>query len=89
MSLPDLDRVPASSDAHEAAHPTVLDGYLEPQEVAHQLGVSVRTLTRWHALRCGPPRCMTGRKIYYRVDAVREWLRDSERGAMRPHKRGR
>ena len=52
----------------------LLDGYLTPAQLAEQLGVSLRTLSRWHAQRIGPRRVTNGRLILYRTDAVREWL---------------
>ena len=56
----------------------LLDGYLTPAETATELGVSVRTLERWHLLRKGPPRTELGKRIYYRRDAVRAWMRGQE-----------
>jgi excisionase family DNA binding protein len=48
--------------------------HLTPGEVARCLGVSRRTLSRWHALRVGPPRVSVGRTILYRKNAVEAWL---------------
>jgi hypothetical protein len=56
----------------------LLEGYLRPHDLARQLGVSIRTLDRWHAQRIGPPRCMIGRLILYRVTAVRDWMMSRE-----------
>ena len=57
----------------------VLDGFISPEELAKELGVSVRTLARWDAERTGPPRAVCGRKPLYRVESVRRWLAMSER----------
>lgn len=55
---------------------TVLEGYLERHELARELGRSERTISRWHTRRIGPPFVKLGRKTYYRIDAVRDWLKD-------------
>lgn len=51
---------------------------LTPTELAERLGVSARTLSRWHLLRKGPPRVQVGRLIAYRTDAIENWLRANE-----------
>jgi predicted DNA-binding transcriptional regulator AlpA len=51
-----------------------LDGYLRRDELAQHLGVSVRTIDRWHFDGEGPPRIVVVRTILYSVDSVREWL---------------
>jgi len=51
---------------------------LKPSEVAELLGVSARTLSRWHALRVGPSRVKVGRIIIYRRQAVNAWLEANE-----------
>ena len=61
----------------------VLTGFITPVQLAAQLNVSVRTLSRWHAQRIGPPRCAIGKLIVYSIDAVRNWLLAS--GAGDPH----
>lgn len=48
--------------------------FFREDELAEQLRVTVRTLRRWHALRIGPPRTVVSRSIYYRKQAVLEWL---------------
>ena len=54
--------------------PSLLNGYLTPLECAEQLGIARRTLERWWRLREGPPRLKIGRRIFYRRDAVADWL---------------
>ncbi len=54
------------------------DNNLSPGDVAAQIGVSLRTLNRWHALRVGPPRCKVGRKVLYRQAAINNWLEANE-----------
>ena len=41
---------------------SVMAEFLTRDEIAEQLGVSVRTLDRWHRLGRGPPRISIGRK---------------------------
>jgi hypothetical protein len=45
---------------------------------AWQLTLSVDTLQRWETRRMGPPCVRVGRKVLYRMDAVRDWLREQE-----------
>ena len=47
-------------------------------ELSRDLGISKRTLGRWHRQRIGPPRTVIGRTILYRRTAVQEWLRSRE-----------
>ena len=54
------------------------DDFITPDETADELGVTRRTLDRWHTRRIGPPRIQIGRKILYRREAVREWLLKNE-----------
>lgn len=56
----------------------ILVGHITQQQFADTLGVTIRTLQRMHAARCGPARIKVGRAIYYRVDTVREWLAANE-----------
>ena len=51
---------------------------LTPSELAGRLGVSKRTLNRWHSLRKGPPRSRIGNSIFYRQDAIESWIRANE-----------
>lgn len=52
--------------------------HLKTTAVAELLGVSRRTLSRWHALRVGPARCKVGRTVLYRRDALEAWLKANE-----------
>lgn len=47
---------------------------LSASEAAGLLGVSRRTLSRWARLRKGPPRTKVGRSIFYRRQALEQWL---------------
>jgi predicted DNA-binding transcriptional regulator AlpA len=66
----------AATQAIAASRETtnIIIEYLEPEQLAHQLGVTRRTLYRWHLLRVGPPRTVIGRTILYRRASVAAWL---------------
>ena len=57
---------------------SILGEYIEAPELSRDLGISKRTLDRWHRQRMGPPRTVIGRTILYRRTAVQEWLRSRE-----------
>ncbi len=52
--------------------------FITKKELANQLGISTRTLDRWHSLRKGPARSKIGNFISYRIEAVEEWLQKNE-----------
>jgi len=54
------------------------NSHMKPADVAAFLGVSLRTLSRWHALRVGPARCKVGRTVLYRRKAIQSWLAQNE-----------
>ena len=60
-------------------HAQFLGGYVTEAECAAELGISRRTLQRWHRLREGPPRTLVGKKIKYRRSSVDAWLLEQER----------
>jgi predicted DNA-binding transcriptional regulator AlpA len=52
---------------------------VDRQEAATLLGVSPRTLDRWHLLRIGPPRItLGGHKVRYRLSSLDAWLKGQE-----------
>jgi predicted site-specific integrase-resolvase len=57
---------------------SLLEGWLNRAELAHELAISVDTLQRWETRRIGPPCVRVGRKVLYRKNAVREWLCEQE-----------
>ena len=63
--------------------PRLLGGWISRLDLALELGVTVETLHRWEKLRFGPPCVRAGRKIYYRRDAVQDWLMQQEAPAPR------
>ena len=48
------------------------------EDLAAALGVSIRTLDRWHRLRIGPPRIEVGKRRLYRAEAVQKWFERNE-----------
>lgn len=56
----------------------VLDGWITRAQAGDQMGVSQDTLARWETQRKGPPCIRLGRKVYYRIDAIRDWMREQE-----------
>lgn len=70
---------PSFSCAMQAANLAALGiEYLSPRQLAHVLGVSLRTLQRWHQLRTGPQSTRIGSKRVYRKAAIQSWLRACE-----------
>ena len=66
------------SDTVTGSAPELLQGYLSEEEYAEQRGVTLRTCQRDRALRQSPPYVVMGRQVYYRIEAVREWLMKRE-----------
>lgn len=79
-SEPMLARFPVAYALTEAPAPqvSILDGYLRRDELAKQLGVSPRTIDRWHTCRSGPPRITIGRTVLYSLESVKQWLCSNE-----------
>lgn len=63
--------------------PHILDGLIPEEVYAEQRGVSLRTCQRDRQLRQAPPHIVLGKRVYYRVEAVRAWLRERERHVER------
>ena len=59
--------------------------FLTRLELAAVLKKTDRTLTRWDALRIGPPAIRIGRSVYYKRSSVLEWIASNER---KPRRRG-
>ncbi len=58
----------------DAASTDFLSGFISEQDFAARRGVTMRTCQRDRQLRKSPPYVQIGRRIYYRIDAVRQWL---------------
>jgi predicted DNA-binding transcriptional regulator AlpA len=48
--------------------------FASAKRIASLLGVSVRTLSRWDAEGKGPPKIKIGKKTFFDIDDVSEWL---------------
>ena len=48
--------------------------YIPHDQLAVELGISLKTLENLNRAGDGPPRVKLGRHTYYREEAVREWL---------------
>ena len=70
-----------SQDADRVS--SILVGYVTPKDLARALGVSERTVARWHRFREGPPRVEFGRKVFYRLESVNAWIASCERPEAR------
>ncbi len=62
----------------ELAGSALLSDYFTQEQLAAELGVSWRTIHRWHELRIGPPRTRLGKLLLYHKESVREWMRANE-----------
>jgi hypothetical protein len=86
--------IPSGAHAPDAAcaGSDFLQDFISEIDYAARRGVSVRTCQRDRQLRQSPPYVRFGRRIYYRIEAVREWLVKNERAAdwtSAPHTRRR
>lgn len=68
----------AVEDAVPDVDTGLLVGWLNRTDLARELTLSVDTLQRWETRRMGPPCVRVGRKVLYRMEAVRDWLREQE-----------
>src|SRR5262249_5350952 len=50
------------------------DGLVDRLGAAEMMGVTDRTLPRWHREGKGPPRIYRGRSVYYRIAEIEAWL---------------
>ena len=82
--MPHLGSMPDPKDKPR----TLLVGWISRLDLALELGLSVDTLRRWEAQRCGPPCVRAGRKVFYRRAAVEEWLEEQEQAAPRRRRSG-
>jgi predicted DNA-binding transcriptional regulator AlpA len=78
MPMKNTNDGPNGDDGAVMPAGSIVGEYMEPPELSRDLGISKRTLDRWHRQRIGPPRTVIGRTILYRRTAVQEWLRSRE-----------
>lgn len=64
----------SKSALHDANQRRILANYYSRQELADQLGITLRSLERWAWLRKGPKRTYIGNRVYYHRSAVEKWL---------------
>ncbi len=62
-----------------------LTDLISEKDYAAKRGVSLRTAQRERSLRVGPPFIKLGRTIYYRPEAIDDWLRSKEQVQPRSH----
>jgi len=84
--MPEIQN-PESQEADRLS--SILAGYLTPKNLAQALGVSERTVARWHRFREGPPRVEIGRKVFYRLESVAAWIASCEQPQARADRIGR
>jgi len=71
----DNDSSGAKSAIASIAEPdNFLQGFISEEKHAARRGVSLRTCQRDRQLRQAPPYVVIGRQVYYRIEAVRNWL---------------
>lgn len=73
MDRPD-DKVAYAVPADTESAVNFLNGFISEEEYARQRGVTIRTCQRDRQLRQAPPYVKLGRCIFYRIDAIHEWL---------------
>ncbi|KZL13846.1 hypothetical protein [Pseudovibrio sp. Ad26] len=56
----------------------ILDGWMTRAELAKELDVCVNTLSRRQTMRIGLPCARTRRRMFYRWEAVFDWLKQKE-----------
>ena len=66
-----------------ASPDVLLTGYVEEAEYCRERRISRRTAQRERRLREGPPFVRLGQRVYYRVDAVRDWVRQQETAPLK------
>jgi hypothetical protein len=77
-----MDQAITSDNAEspsESSSTDFLKGFISEPEYARQRGVTPRTCQRDRQLRKAPPYIKLGRQVFYRIDAVRDWLMKNER----------
>jgi hypothetical protein len=57
--------------------------YATAERLAATLGVTVRTLCRWHAARIGPPKIKIGKLILFDLAKLPDWLATRETEPVR------
>jgi hypothetical protein len=66
----------------------LLDGYLNEDEQAAELGVVKRTLRSWRQKGEGSPYVKIGKQVFYPIAGTAVWLKANERTPVRFGKKG-
>ena len=61
--------------------------YVTADRLAKMLGVSVRTLARWHAERAGPPKIKRGKLVLFDISKLPDYLASHETDPVRAGRR--
>lgn len=72
-----------------AIEPRLLRGWISRYDLAQELGLTVDTLGRWERRRKGPACVRAGRKIFYRMSVVQDWLQSQEMPRIAETKSGK
>lgn len=59
-------------------NPVITPDYVSAAQLAKEFGVSKRTLWIWRRKNDSPPVTIIGKAVYYRRQAVSDWLRKRE-----------
>src|ERR1039457_2821621 len=59
--------------------PSLRDGLLSPEELAHNLGLSPATLAGWRSQGKGPAYLKAGRRVWYPKAHVERWIQSQIR----------
>jgi hypothetical protein len=60
----------------------ILKDYLSREQLAANIGKSVKTLVRWELDGKGPPVTRIGRDVLYSIPSFEKWLKAQERAAQ-------
>ena len=74
---PTIANPEATAPATAAAGDEIIIGerrFIGERRVAEMLGYSLRTLQRWRTEGKGPPSTKIGRKVYYELNDLQEWI---------------
>jgi hypothetical protein len=66
----------------DASVPNYLRGYISEVAYAHVRRTSVRTCQRERQLRKSPPFVRLGRRVFYRIESVQDWMIANEQGQV-------
>ncbi|EME67905.1 hypothetical protein H261_21189 [Paramagnetospirillum caucaseum] len=74
------------TDESTTGKDNLLAGFIPLTAVAKALGVSKRTMQRYHAQRIGPPCIRIGNTFLCRIESVHSWLISREIAPARPRR---